>query len=134
MSSKKLTEEEIKHYQIIYPAYIDKNLKTSEGRRIPIEFSVEKPTTKEIFDICVHYKLKCVLENKKQYPKDFFSEGRVRVLLKEEGKPVSEFKTKKEFLLAAGKLIPQLQSRQKPEATTNSKNRQTNKKKTKRKK
>jgi len=66
-----------------------------KGRRIPKEFSVERPTAKELFDICNHYKLKCVLESKKQYPKDFFSEGRVRVLLKEDGKPVSEFKTSK---------------------------------------
>jgi signal recognition particle subunit SRP19 len=92
-TQKKVLQEDFKEFQIIYPAYIDKNLKTSEGRRIPLEFSVEKPTAKEIYDICVHYKLKCFLEPHKQYPKDFFSEGRVRVLLKSEGKCTSEFKT-----------------------------------------
>jgi len=30
-STKKVTDEEIKGYQIVYPAYIDVNLKTSEG-------------------------------------------------------------------------------------------------------
>jgi len=35
---------------IIYPSYINKKLKISEGRRIPVTKACEDPTAQEIFD------------------------------------------------------------------------------------
>ena len=36
---------------ILYPEYFDFNLKTSAGRKIPINISVKKPNVDELFSI-----------------------------------------------------------------------------------
>jgi signal recognition particle subunit SEC65 len=36
----------------IYPSYLDKDIKCSEGRKIPLEIAVSNPNTKEIFVVC----------------------------------------------------------------------------------
>ena len=41
-----------KQWVKVYPTYIDKALKHSEGRKIACDIAVENPTTKEIFAIC----------------------------------------------------------------------------------
>jgi signal recognition particle subunit SEC65 len=42
-----------KKYIKIYPSYIDKQLKHSEGRKIPLSVAVENPLTSEIHAVCV---------------------------------------------------------------------------------
>ena len=38
---ERMDEAEVKHWQIIYPAYIDKNLTNKEGRRVSKKLAVE---------------------------------------------------------------------------------------------
>mmetsp|Transcript_12592 Transcript_12592/g.35376 ORF Transcript_12592/g.35376 Transcript_12592/m.35376 type:complete len:150 (-) Transcript_12592:649-1098(-) len=68
---------------IIYPSYINKKLKISEGRRIPVTKACEDPTAQEIFDsVTRDLKLQAELEANKCYSRDFWVVGRVRVKLK----------------------------------------------------
>ena len=41
-----------KKYIKIYPTYIDKKLKHSEGRKIPLGVAIETPLSVEIFAVC----------------------------------------------------------------------------------
>ena len=44
----------------IYPSYIDKGIKHSEGRKVSSEIAVENPTINEIFLLCANVlKLEC---------------------------------------------------------------------------
>mmetsp|Transcript_25532 Transcript_25532/g.60734 ORF Transcript_25532/g.60734 Transcript_25532/m.60734 type:complete len:144 (-) Transcript_25532:165-596(-) len=75
---------------VIYPSYINRKLKISEGRRISKEKACEDPTAQEIFDsVTKALKLDAQLEADKCYSRDFWVVGRVRVQLKnEDGSPV----------------------------------------------
>ena len=86
----KLTEEE-KKYVKVYPIYIDKTIKYSEGRKINKELCVENPKAKDIYRVCNELLgLKCKLETK-SHPKDWQKRGRVIVQIKDnEGKPIQE--------------------------------------------
>ena len=86
----KLTEEE-KKYVKVYPIYIDKNVKYSEGRKINKEICVENPKAKDIFRVCNEILgLKCKLETK-SHPRDWQKRGRVIAEIKDkEGKPIQE--------------------------------------------
>jgi signal recognition particle subunit SEC65 len=42
----------VKKFVKIYPSYIDKELKHSEGRRIPMSIAVENPRSIEIYAVC----------------------------------------------------------------------------------
>ena len=42
-----------KKYIKIYPSYIDKQLKHSEGRKVPLSIAVENPLSSEINAVCV---------------------------------------------------------------------------------
>lgn len=55
----------IKSWIKIYPIYIDKGIKRSEGRKIADQFSVENPTIKEIFAIVKSINLECLAESVK---------------------------------------------------------------------
>lgn len=46
------TSEIKKKWVKIYPTYIDKGLKTSEGRKVNKNIAVENPQLKEIFGVC----------------------------------------------------------------------------------
>ena len=97
---EKLTEEE-KKYVKIYPIYMDKTIKYSEGRKINIELCVENPRAKDIYRICEEILgLKCKLEAK-SHPKDWQKRGRVLVQIKDnEGKVIQDsLKTSKYFYL-----------------------------------
>ena len=87
---EKLTEEE-KKYVKIYPIYMDKTIKYSEGRKINIELCVENPRAKDIYRICEEILgLKCKLEAK-SHPKDWQKRGRVLVQIKDnEGKVIQD--------------------------------------------
>jgi len=52
-----------KNWIKIYPIYLDKNFKYSEGRKTSVLSSVDNPTIEEIFKICsVNFKLNCKAE------------------------------------------------------------------------
>ena len=46
------TEDKKKKWIKIYPSYIDKALKHSEGRKVAINYAVENPNIREIFGVC----------------------------------------------------------------------------------
>ncbi|KAK4694303.1 signal recognition particle subunit SRP19, partial [Lecanoromycetidae sp. Uapishka_2] len=77
---------EYKHYQCIYPLYFDSNRSRAEGRRVGMELAVENPLAREIVDAVQLLGLKTVFEPGKMHPKDWSNPGRVRVLVKENGK------------------------------------------------
>jgi signal recognition particle subunit SEC65 len=45
-------DEMKKKWVKIYPQYIDKGAKHSEGRKLSNEVSIDNPTTREIFFVC----------------------------------------------------------------------------------
>ena len=92
----KLTEEEKKSVKV-YPIYIDKNSKYSNGRRIKKEFCVENPTIMLIERVCKEILgLKCKVEIK-SHPRDWEKRGRVIVEIKDKDKKLikEEIKTSK---------------------------------------
>lgn len=73
----------------VYPSYIDKGLKHSEGRRVSAVYAVDKPTVHEIYIICKQlFGLDCSIEGH-HHPKDWLKRGRVLIRLKENNKSVS---------------------------------------------
>jgi signal recognition particle subunit SRP19 len=79
-------QEKIKHWQCVYPIYFDGNRTRAEGRRVGKDEAVENPLAREIVDACQSLGLNIVFEPGKTHPKDWANPGRVRVLLKENGK------------------------------------------------
>ena len=78
----KLTEEE-KKYVKVYPIYIDKKVKYSEGRKINAELCIEKPNCMLIQRVCTELLgLKCKFELK-SHPRDWQKKGRVIVQIKD---------------------------------------------------
>ena len=88
-------KERTKNYQCIYPVYFDKTRSRDEGRRVKKEDAVENPLARGIVDALQHVGkelgvgLQIVFEPSKTHPKDWANPGRVRVLVKEGGKCVS---------------------------------------------
>lgn len=80
--------DEVKGFQLIYPCYFDKNRSHKEGRRAPLNLSVVNPLAKTVADAVRSLGLLCIFEGEKSHPQDFGNPGRVRVLLKEDGKLV----------------------------------------------
>lgn len=47
----------------IYPIYIDKAVKVSEGRKVSLAYAAENPTAKNIYDVCTQFLgLNCKIE------------------------------------------------------------------------
>lgn len=80
--------QEVKGFQVLYPCYFDKRRSHREGRRVPLELAVENPLAKTVADAVRSLGLLCIFEGEKTHPQDFGNPGRVRVLLKEEGRLV----------------------------------------------
>lgn len=78
--------EKSKHYQCLYPIYFDKARTRAEGRRVGQDLAVENPLAREMADAAANLGLRTVFEPDKTHPKDWSNPGRVRVLLKHEGK------------------------------------------------
>jgi hypothetical protein len=56
-------DKTVKTWLKIYPSYIDKEIKHSEGRKVSLPYAVDKPSAQEIFLICQNLlKLPCKLE------------------------------------------------------------------------
>ena len=78
--------EKHKRWQCLYPLYFDASRTRAEGRRVGKDLAVENPLAREIVDAVQLLGLNIVFEVSKLHPKDWANPGRVRVLLKEDGK------------------------------------------------
>ncbi len=81
--------ERTKHWQCLYPVYFDVARTRDEGRRVGRELAVSNPLAREIVDAVQTLGLNVVFEPAKTHPKDWANPGRVRILLKENGKKVT---------------------------------------------
>lgn len=81
--------EAAKTWQCLYPIYFDQSRTRAEGRRVGKEQAVPNPLAREICDAVISLGLNITLEAGKTHPKDWANPGRVRVLLKEDGKSMS---------------------------------------------
>lgn len=81
--------EKSKHWQCLYPIYFDSSRTRAEGRRIGQEQAVPNPLAREIVDAAASLGLNVVFEPDKTHPKDWSNPGRVRILLKENGRQVA---------------------------------------------
>ncbi|KAF2265137.1 signal recognition particle sec65 subunit [Lojkania enalia] len=78
--------EKSKHYQCLYPVYFDKSRTRAEGRRVGSELAVENPLAWEMANAASSLGLSTVFEPDKFHPKDWSNPGRIRILLKQDGK------------------------------------------------
>lgn len=78
-----------KHYQCLYPLYFDAGRSRAEGRRVGKELAIPNPLAREIVDAVQNLGLSCVFEPGKCHPKDWANPGRIKVLIKKDGKPVN---------------------------------------------
>ncbi len=88
-------KERSKSYQCIYPVYFDSTRSREEGRRVKKEDAVANPLAREIVDALQQIGqtagvgLQIVFEPTKCHPKDWANPGRVKVLVKKEGRAIS---------------------------------------------
>lgn len=75
-----------KHYQTIYPIYIDASKARKSGeRRVSKNKAIRFPKAQEIAEVCGRFfGLSPVFEPEKTHPRDWANPGRVRVLLKDD--------------------------------------------------
>lgn len=87
--------EQTRTFQCIYPIYFDVDRTREQGRRVSKAAAVKNPLARSIVDALQHIgttkqiPLQASFEPQKSHPKDWANPGRVRVLLKNNGKPVS---------------------------------------------
>lgn len=96
--------EKTKHWQCLYPLYFDSTRTRAEGRRVGKEQAVPNPLAREICDAVFGLGLQLAFEAGKTHPKDWSNPGRVRVLVKEEGKIVSRQVKNSEYMQQFGLL------------------------------
>ncbi|KAL1302727.1 hypothetical protein AAFC00_003081 [Neodothiora populina] len=89
-ASQAADRERTKHYQCLYPIYFDSTRSRAEGRRVGKEQGVANPLAQDIAQAVSQMAVagQVVFEPGKVHPKDWANPGRVRVLIKENGKPV----------------------------------------------
>jgi signal recognition particle subunit SRP19 len=94
--------ERTKHYQCLYPIYFDSSRSRAEGRRVGKEDAVANPLAQDIANACSQLPVsgQVVFEPAKTHPKDWANPGRVRVLIKEDGKPAGRGSIKNSMLAA----------------------------------
>ena len=101
----------MKHTNIvIYPCYIDSNVKLFDGRKISKEFCVENPNLNEMTKAYEQLGFKGIQEPKKIHPRDFFRPGRITVeFFTAEKKPLNpEIKNRKQFYISMAKKIKEI--------------------------
>ena len=79
-----------RRWQCLYPVYFDAGRSRAEGRRVGKELAVQNPLAREIVDAVQALDLDVVFEPGKTHPKDWSNPGRVRLLLKQDGKNVAK--------------------------------------------
>ncbi|KAI9838059.1 MAG: hypothetical protein M1819_006214 [Sarea resinae] len=85
------TPEECAHFQSLYACYFDASRTRAQGRRVGRSQAVPNPLAREIVDAvqALGLGLQVVFEPGKTHPKDWSNPGRVRVLVKEDGRACS---------------------------------------------
>ena len=81
--------DKYKGYQCLYPLYFDKRRSRAEGRRVGKDLAVENPLARDIVDAAQELGMNVVFEPAKMHPKDWANPGRLRVLIKRDGKAVN---------------------------------------------
>lgn len=92
-------QETLRTLQILYPCYFDKNRSRQEGRRVSKELAVENPLAQTVQEACNALHLITMHEATKTHPQDWGNPGRIRVLIKEDGKPTSVLVDNKRHLM-----------------------------------
>ena len=93
------------NYVILWPAYFDRKLSRTQGRRVPLKFSVENPSLVEINKAARKLGFKTILEPDKKYPKDWWNyKGRVLIEIDK----VKE--TKNSILKKIGRILRELRA------------------------
>ncbi|EMA47560.1 signal recognition particle subunit SRP19 [Halococcus saccharolyticus] len=64
---------------VIWPAYLDRELSRSEGRRVPRSSAVPEPTVDEIARAAGQVGYDVVIEREKTYPREYEPRGRVLI-------------------------------------------------------
>lgn len=90
--SQAADRERTKHYQCLYPVYFDSTRSRAEGRRVGKDEGIPNPLAQEIANAVskIEFAGQVVFEPGKVHPKDWANPGRVRVLIKENGKPTGK--------------------------------------------
>jgi signal recognition particle subunit SRP19 len=60
---------EKKKWFVIWPAYLDKKKTRRQGRRLPLQEAIAKPTTKKISEALQSLGIECITKEKKLYPR-----------------------------------------------------------------
>ncbi|KAI9797356.1 MAG: signal recognition particle subunit [Piccolia ochrophora] len=81
--------EQFKHFQCVYPVYFDRMRSRAEGRRVGKDLAVENPLARDVVDAVQGLGLKALFEPGKLHPKDWSNPGRIKVLVKEDGRQVN---------------------------------------------
>ncbi|KAI9811684.1 MAG: signal recognition particle subunit [Thelocarpon impressellum] len=81
--------EKYKSYQTVYPVYFDAGRSRAEGRRVGRALAVQNPLARDIVEAIGNLGLNALFEPGKLHPKDWANPGRVKVLVKADGKAVS---------------------------------------------
>ncbi len=99
-------------WQTIYPIYLNRAKKQSEGRRVPLSKSVDRPSVIDLGEICLQLRLPYLIEGNKCYCRDYTQRGRIRVQLKQSDGTAynANIHNKNQFLLYAGENIPKLKN------------------------
>ena len=63
---------------VIWPVYFDKDIARANGRRVPKNLAIDKPTVQDIFKIAQSLRLNPIIEQK-SYPSVWWTKGRILV-------------------------------------------------------
>jgi len=78
--------ERAKNWQVLYPLYFDAARSRADGRRVGKKHAIPNPLAREIVDAVQMLGLNVMFEPEKTHPKDWSNPGRVRILIREDGK------------------------------------------------
>ena len=87
-------QQRTRHYQCLYPVYFDATRSRAQGRRVRAATAVANPLARDLVDAVraagaqLGVALALAFEPLKTHPRDWANPGRVRVLVKHEGRPV----------------------------------------------
>lgn len=93
--SERDAEQKSKHFQCLYPVYFDSTRSREGGRRVKKADAVPNPLASQLVDALQHIgrtqgvPFQVVMEPVKTHPKDWANPGRVKVLVKKDGKAVN---------------------------------------------
>ena len=78
-----------KSHQALYPVYFSSLHSRAQGRRVSKSLAVPNPLARDIADAVAQLGMSVLFEAGKIHPKDWANPGRVRVLVKKDGKAVN---------------------------------------------